>query len=178
MPLTLKELMDDLPATGQVEWIGVRPARKQAMESVEAVQARCGTGLVGDRYTGKSGKRDVTLIQHEHLAAIAGFLGQKIVTPESLRRNIVVRGVNLLALKGRLFRTGDVVLEFTGLCHPCSAMQARAFAIRAPIPQASATANGPSRRIISFKSSPSIHSVTRISSPSTRRASYAETMLG
>lgn len=125
MPLTLKELMDDLPATGQVEWIGVRPARKQAMESVEAVQARCGTGLVGDRYTGKSGKRDVTLIQHEHLAAIAGFLGQKIVTPESLRRNIVVRGVNLLALKGRLFRTGDVVLEFTGLCHPCSAMQER-----------------------------------------------------
>ena len=32
-------------------------------------------------------------------------------------------GLNLLALKGRQFRVGEVVLEMTGLCHPCSKME-------------------------------------------------------
>jgi len=39
------------------------------------------------------------------------------------RRNIVVSGLNLLALKGKQFRIGSVVLEYTGLCHPCSKME-------------------------------------------------------
>ena len=36
----------------------------------------------------------------------------------------MVSGLNLLALKGKTFRIGDVVLEYTGLCHPCSKMEA------------------------------------------------------
>jgi len=35
----------------------------------------------------------------------------------------VVSGLNLLALKGKQFRIGNVVLEYTGLCHPCSKME-------------------------------------------------------
>jgi MOSC domain-containing protein YiiM len=34
-----------------------------------------------------------------------------------------VSGLNLLALKGKTFRVGDVMLEYTGLCHPCSKME-------------------------------------------------------
>ena len=40
-----------------------------------------------------------------------------------LRRNLVVSGINLLALKGQEIRIGPVVLRVTGLCHPCSRME-------------------------------------------------------
>ncbi|MCB1455919.1 MAG: MOSC domain-containing protein, partial [Nitratireductor sp.] len=40
-----------------------------------------------------------------------------------LRRNIVVSGVSLIALKERRFRIGSVLLEGTGICAPCSRME-------------------------------------------------------
>jgi MOSC domain-containing protein YiiM len=40
-----------------------------------------------------------------------------------LRRNIVVSGINLLALKDKTFSVGEAQLEMTGLCHPCSKME-------------------------------------------------------
>jgi MOSC domain-containing protein YiiM len=65
----------------------------------------------------------VTLIQAEHLAAIAAYLGLEAVAPDLLRRNVVVAGLNLMALKGRRFALGEAVLETTGECHPCSRME-------------------------------------------------------
>ena len=65
----------------------------------------------------------MTLVAAEHLAAIAAYLGLESVAPERLRRNLVVSGLNLLALKGRRFRLGDAVLEHSGECHPCSRME-------------------------------------------------------
>ncbi|MBX6393061.1 MAG: MOSC domain-containing protein, partial [Burkholderiales bacterium] len=35
-----------------------------------------------------------------------------------------IRDSNLIALKGRRFRVGGAVLEGTGLCDPCSRMEA------------------------------------------------------
>ena len=40
-----------------------------------------------------------------------------------LRRNLVVEGINLLALKKQKFRIGGAVFLTTGLCHPCSRME-------------------------------------------------------
>jgi MOSC domain-containing protein YiiM len=40
-----------------------------------------------------------------------------------LRRNLVVSGLPLVALKGRRFRIGEVVLEGTDACDPCSRME-------------------------------------------------------
>ena len=45
------------------------------------------------------------------------------VTPDLLRRNLLVRGLNLLALKQKRFAVGEVVLEYSGLAHPCSRME-------------------------------------------------------
>ncbi len=119
----LGKLMATLPRPGRVEWIGLRPARGQAMESVEQIEAVTGKGLVGDRYTSGSGKRGVTLIQAEHLPVIAALSGHASVAPALLRRNVVVSGLPLIALKERRFRLGDVVLEGTGECDPCSNME-------------------------------------------------------
>ncbi len=121
----LAKLIDTLPQAGAIEWIGVRPARGEPMIAVESAQLLAGNGLVGDRFKGRFGSaRQVTLIQQEHLVAIAGFLHCGTVAPETVRRNIVVSGLNLLALKNKRFAIGETLLEYSGLAHPCSKMEA------------------------------------------------------
>lgn len=78
---------------------------------------------MGDRYKGGSGKRGITLIQAEHLPVIAALAGQAALAPATLRRNLVVAGIPLIALKGRRFRIGEVELEGTDPCDPCSRME-------------------------------------------------------
>jgi MOSC domain-containing protein YiiM len=128
MPLNpdsaLARLMSTLPRAGAVRWIGVRPAKSTAMAELDTVEAIAGRGLAGDRYAGGSGKRGITLIQAEHLPAIAALSGLEAVAPSLLRRNVVVAGLPLVALKGRRFRIGSAVFEGTGDCDPCSQMEA------------------------------------------------------
>ena len=115
--------MDTLPQTGEVKWIGVRPAKRAAIRMLERVEADPAQGLVGDRYSGRSGERHVTLIQWEHLPVVASLVGLDGVVPEMFRRNIAVARINLLALKNKRFHVGDAVLEYTGTCDPCSFME-------------------------------------------------------
>jgi len=120
----IKELLSVIPQTGRLEWIGLRPGHRAPVQSVREVVAEAGRGLIGDRYAESPGtRRQVTLIQAEHLPAIAALTGHAQVPPEWLRRNLLVSGINLLALKNKSFRIGDVLLEGTGLCHPCSRME-------------------------------------------------------
>ncbi len=119
----IQKLLNTLPQIGTVKWIGLRPSRRATMIEPSTVEATTENGLVGDRYSGKSGKRHITLIQHEHLSVIASVLGIEECKPALLRRNIVVSNINLLALKGKKFQAGDAILEYTGLCHPCSLME-------------------------------------------------------
>jgi len=113
-----------MPQTGRVSWIGIRPERRAVPQIVTAVAAITDCGLAGDHYQGKPGsKRQVTLIQAEHLAAVASIMGLAALDPGLIRRNVVVAGINLLALKDRQFWVGEVLLEYTGLCHPCSRME-------------------------------------------------------
>lgn len=117
-------LMSSLPRAGRVEWIGLRPQRDVEMVAVPDVLAVAGHGLEGDRYASSSGKRGITLIQAEHLPVIAALAGQSQVVASLLRRNVVVSGIPVIALKGRKFRIGEVLLEGTDDCDPCSRMEA------------------------------------------------------
>jgi MOSC domain-containing protein YiiM len=120
----LAALMSASIRSGRVVWIGLRPARREPMMPVEAATAEPGNGLIGDRYrSSRDGPRQVTLVQAEHLAAIASYLGRDSIEPTLLRRNVVTQGINLLALKHRQFRLGTAVLEYTDECHPCSHME-------------------------------------------------------
>ena len=79
--------------------------------------------MEGDHNNRKGGKRMVTLIQEEHIDIVSALLEKK-VTPHQLRRNLVVKGINLLALNGVIFSIGnEVILEGTGFCHPCGRME-------------------------------------------------------
>ncbi len=120
----LARLLDGPVRPGLVRWIGLRPARRAPMVAVDQVTLDPVSGAEGDRWQGRpGGNRMVTLITEEGLAAIARFIGREAVPPDSLRRNIVTAGVNLLALKDRRVRIGGAVLEITGECHPCSRME-------------------------------------------------------
>jgi MOSC domain-containing protein YiiM len=121
--MTLKELKNILPQKGKVEWIGIRPEKRAELNSVQNVQVDLQNGLVGDHYGKAGGNRQVTLIQAEHLQTVSHILQKEAIDPHLTRRNIVVSGINLLAFKDQQFQVGDVVLEMTGLCHPCSRME-------------------------------------------------------
>ena len=97
--------------------------RKDPLKEVNSVEITVDAGLVGDHNVNKGGKRMVTLIQKEHLEFVQTVLGRP-VSPLDVRRNIVVSGINLLALHDREFHIGDgVVLKGTGHCVPCSRME-------------------------------------------------------
>jgi MOSC domain-containing protein YiiM len=120
----LAQLLATLPQQGRLEWIGVRPARGEAVQTAPRAQVKIGSGIVGDRYRGNAeSKRQVTLMQAEHLDVLARLMGIASVDPALLRRNLVISGINLLALQRSTFAVGEVVLEGTGQCHPCSRME-------------------------------------------------------
>lgn len=116
---TLRELMETHTRPGRVTWIGVRPERRAEMIAVERVQVT-DAGLEGDRSRG--GKRAVTLLQAEHLDVIAALCDGDVTAP-ALRRNILISGINLAALRGRDIAIGSVLLNIAGPCAPCSRME-------------------------------------------------------
>ena len=99
------------------------------------VRAIADGGLEGDHRTAQSrraagSKRQVTLIQAEHLAVVARLLGHTAIDPRALRRNLVIAGLNLVAARSlfvdmplALYVGDEVVLELTGPCEPCSRME-------------------------------------------------------
>jgi len=120
----MQHLLGEIPQIGRVEWIGCADRREAEITPLQEVRVEVGTGIVGDHHAaGGKSKRQVTLIQAEHLPLIAAWSGHQQIAPEKLRRNLVVSGINLLSLKQRRFQIGEVVLEGTGPCAPCSRME-------------------------------------------------------
>lgn len=121
---TIAELLRTFHQSGRVAWIGAAPARREPVQALDSTLIEVGTGLVEDHHarSGRS-KRQVTLIQWEYLSVVAAILGRDSIPPELLRRNIAISGINIQTLKDQRFRLGNVLLEGTGFCHPCSRME-------------------------------------------------------
>ncbi len=116
----IRTLMRTHPRPGTVTWIGLRPARLAPINVVTQTKVT-ENGLKGDHYI-SGGPRAVTLIQAEHLAVIAA-LTQTDITPEMLRRNIVISGINLTAIRHGTLQIGTAQLKLTKPCAPCSRME-------------------------------------------------------
>ena len=106
--LTLAELTARTAHPGTVTWLGLRPARRAAMVPVPSAVVAF-AGLEGDPRA-RPGTRAVSLLQAD-------------VTVEMLRRNIAIRGRNILAMRDRVLRIGPCALRITGVCAPCSRME-------------------------------------------------------
>jgi len=120
----LSRHLQDLPP-GKLTWIGLRPERKASMRIVEKVMAIKDLGLEGDRRCiGTPGSaRQITLINQEHIDVISSLLGINSVSPNLLRRNLVISGINLIALRHQRFRIGEAEFEATAHCYPCLRME-------------------------------------------------------
>ncbi|MFT3926659.1 MAG: MOSC domain-containing protein [Myxococcales bacterium] len=120
----VQQLMLQRAQPGRLRWIGLRESHRGSMHVVESAELLTQRGLVGDRAAERSGgKRQVTLIQAEHLPTIAALCGRSTVDPLLLRRNLVIEGFSVLSLRARRFRLGGALLEGTGTCDPCSRME-------------------------------------------------------
>ncbi|WP_235282104.1 MOSC domain-containing protein [Methyloterricola oryzae] len=109
---------------GRLVWIGLRPARRAPLLTAAEARVDPSSGLEGDHFAGRYNRqRQITLIQAEHLSVISALLEQPVEAAQ-LRRNLLIAGINLLALKGQLVSIGDVLLRISGHCHPCSRMEA------------------------------------------------------
>jgi MOSC domain-containing protein YiiM len=116
--------------SGVVEAIYIAAAGGVPMARVEAVEAVAHAGLRGDRYMERTGhwsgidECQVTLIEAEALDEIAAETGIRVRGGEH-RRNIVVRGVRLMELKGQRFTVGGAVLAYDRPRPPCRYIQER-----------------------------------------------------
>ena len=128
----LRHLVAEFPFSGRIESIYLRPGRGKPVLQRDECRAIEQLGLEGDRTAAGRGssRRQVTLLQAEHLPVIAALLRRDAIDPAELRRNLVVSGLNLVAARAlfadqpmRLQLGGDVVLEITGPCEPCSKME-------------------------------------------------------
>ena len=119
------DLKQTFPNSGRVDWIGIATERLGDISVLHSVHVEVGTGIQGEHHANSSrSKRQVTLFQAEYLPVLALLIQQERVDPRVLRRNIVVSGINLNALKTLPFRIGDAVLCGSGPCPPCSRMEA------------------------------------------------------
>ena len=124
---TVRDLNKPPQIEGRVESIVVRGSPREVARTLESTMALAGIGLADDRL-GQRGEaelstRQVTLIQAEHLDVIARLARVERVDPLELRRNLVVSGINLHALKNAKIQIGSALLEVVGPCQPCSRME-------------------------------------------------------
>jgi MOSC domain-containing protein YiiM len=122
---SIQQLQQVFPRAGQLRWIGLRSERRAAVSSVSQVRVETGRGLVGDHAAQRSGSlRQVSLFQFEHWPIVSALMAHTALSPTLMRRNLMVSGINLLALAQARFTIGSVLFEGTGLCEPCARMEA------------------------------------------------------
>ena len=94
------------------------------MQVVDQAHALAGLGLQGNRRCdARAGSsREITIISVEYIQIISQLLKKPSIDPALLRRNIVVSGINLTALRHQRFRIGETIIEATARCHPCRRM--------------------------------------------------------
>ena len=102
---------------------GPTPVATEDRDEIEVVE---GKGIVGDRYFARSAHSNaaVTVVAVEGLEAAAAALGSPPWDPLLARRNLVVRGADVAALRGREFTVatagGSVRLRGMRPANPCA----------------------------------------------------------
>ncbi|MGB8474645.1 MAG: MOSC domain-containing protein [Candidatus Acidiferrum sp.] len=92
------------------------PRRGAPMEELPEAEAVQDLGFEGCAHGRPGGKRQVLLVDRETLNALE-------LAPGIIRENITTEGLNVNGLKeGESLRIGEVLLEVTMVCTPCSQM--------------------------------------------------------
>lgn len=90
------------------------------MDAHESVEVVAGLGIPGDRYATRLGHWSDPQWRDQQLTLVSAELLEELgLEPQALRRNIVVRGMDLNDLIGLEFGIGEAVLRAQRICAPC-----------------------------------------------------------
>lgn len=96
------------------------PKAGEAMTSWESVALLAGVGVDGDRYATRQGHWSDPRWRDQQLTLVEAELLEELGLPaDGLRRNVVVRGMDLKDLVGLEFGIGDAVMRGQRICSPC-----------------------------------------------------------
>ena len=131
--------MEELPYRYDVEVVGLvvssahrydgrpgDPVPPQDGDRPDELVVRSGLGIVGDRYFGRPAHRNaaVTVLAVEGIESLARELGVPAPDPLLARRNVVLRGAEVEALRGQGFSldcgSGEVLLLGGRPANPCA----------------------------------------------------------
>lgn len=121
-----------MTATGRLAGIARHAFPKAPMETVASAAVTLEGGIAGDYRGGikrRPHKRQVTLIERDDWDRAMTALGTDVLWAER-RANLLVEGVDLPQQPGARIVIGDVVLEVTIECDPCSRMETVAPGLR------------------------------------------------
>ena len=109
--------------TRKVVSIAVRPAKKAPLKLIIEAELDTDNGLNGDHYSGRSGKRHLTLISQQEIDQTANLLNKEEIDPLLTRRNLLYSGPTITDNEKRMIGIGDsCIIEITGPCDPCHQM--------------------------------------------------------
>lgn len=104
---------------GVLKRIWIKRAKRGPMDAQASASLRANRGLVGNANQG--GRRQVTILAADRWDAMTTAIGIG-VDPAVRRANLFVRGVELVASRGRVLRVGTVRILIAGETKPCYQM--------------------------------------------------------
>lgn len=119
----MKVVVHDIWISPGHDFKGRHGKGRRSHGTIRVDQAVCeaGQGLAGDRYHGQDpgAKTQVTFLAREVVEEMCRTLGIAHLDYSSLRRNVLVSGVDLNSLVGVQFSVNGVVFEGVEECKPC-----------------------------------------------------------
>ena len=118
---------DDL-MRGEIVSLWVKRAHRGPMDAVEEAQLVAGRGVVQSADQG--GKRQITIVDEAAWLDATREVGVD-VDPAKRRANVLIRGVDLEASRGRTLRLGNCTVRVYGETTPCERMEEAQPGLRA-----------------------------------------------
>lgn len=113
----------------RVEALWIKRMRNGPMDPAERVRMVADAGIAGN--ANQKGKRQVTVIEREVFEEIQRSLPD--ARPAMRRANVMVSGVRLEGLRGRVLRLGGVRIHVWGETRPCERMDAQCAGLTAAL---------------------------------------------
>lgn len=95
--------------------------KNNGVVACDSITCTAGKGIVGDRYYGHSEdyKGQITFFSNEVADALQEHFKVKDLDRSTMRRNVLVSGIDLNSLIGKRFRIGELILTGSEECTPC-----------------------------------------------------------
>jgi MOSC domain-containing protein YiiM len=113
---------------GALEAIWIKRVHRGPMDPARSASLVAGKGIVGNADQGR--RRQVTIIEREIWETLMKEVGAEL-PPHRRRANLMVRGIPLAGMRGRVLRIGSCRIRILGETKPCEMVEALHSGLRA-----------------------------------------------